>query len=72
MELKEIKQMHIFYNNATQFTYDFELLLLFDTFDSTKDEKQQQFEFFGALDVNNSKIDSVIEPYFKQLKQPLQ
>ena len=41
MELKEIKQMHIFYNNATQFTYDFELLLLFDTFDSTKDEKQQ-------------------------------
>ena len=72
MGLKEIKQMHIFFNNATQFTNDFELLLLFDAFDSKKDETQQQLEFFGALDINNSKTDSVIEPYFKKLKQPLQ
>jgi hypothetical protein len=46
-------------------------LLLIDTFDTGKDEKDKSFLLFGALNVNNSKNVDRLESYFKELKEPL-
>lgn len=41
--------MQILFNNATEYTYDYELLLIIQSFDSEKEIKKQHLELFGGL-----------------------